>query len=125
MGLGNQPTYYVSRPVTLPSSFPFPVTNVGKYLSTAQHNDWAPRLGFAYSIGAKTVVRGAYGIFWQAEEIGTFSNPSPGFNPPFYIDATFFEVLLVKQDVALPRDELMTAIRGAVRDGNATTGIGR
>ncbi|MGH9450716.1 MAG: hypothetical protein ACRD11_09250 [Terriglobia bacterium] len=92
LGLRNTPTYYTSRPVTLPSSFPFPVKDIGKYLDSPQYNDWAPRVGFAYHIGKKTVVRSAYGIFWQAEEIGTFSNPSPGFNPPFYIDATFNSV---------------------------------
>jgi hypothetical protein len=88
LGLGSNPTYYTSRPVTLPSSFPFPVKDIGSYLSTPQHNDWAPRFGFAYRVGTKTVLRGAYGIFWQAEEVGTFSGP-PAFNPPFFIDATF------------------------------------
>ncbi|HEV2492032.1 MAG TPA: TonB-dependent receptor [Terriglobia bacterium] len=87
--LGFDNIYHVSKPVTLPSTFPFPVRVQGKYLNDPQHNDWAPRLGFAYRLGSKTVVRGAYGIFWQAEEIGTYSNPSPGFNPPYYINAQF------------------------------------
>jgi carboxypeptidase family protein len=83
-------TYYVSSPVTtLPATFPFTVKLRGKFLNDPQHTDWAPRLGFAYHITPKTVVRGAYGIFWQAEEIGTYSNPSPGFNPPYYINAQF------------------------------------
>lgn len=92
LDLDNQ-TYYVSRPVTLPAGFPFTVKVKGKYLNDPQRNDWAPRVGFAYRLGPKTVIRGAYGIFWQAEEIGTYSNPSPGFNPPFYINAQFYYFL--------------------------------
>ncbi|MBV9300994.1 MAG: TonB-dependent receptor [Acidobacteriaceae bacterium] len=87
--LGFNNVYDVSRPVTLPAGFPFPVQNVGQYLSDPQHNDWAPRLGLAYQLNDKTVLRLSYGVFWQAEEIGTYSNPSPGFDPPFYIDAVF------------------------------------
>ncbi len=88
-GLGFDNVYDVSRPVTLPPDFPFPIKVVGKYLSDPQHNDWAPRLGLGYRINDKTVFRMSYGVFWQAEEIGTYSNPSPGFNPPFFIDAAF------------------------------------
>ena len=88
LGQDNQ-TYFVSRPVTLPADFLFNVQETGKYLNSPQRHDWAPRLGFSYRVTPQTVVRGAYGIFWQAEEIGTYSNPSPGFNPPFYILATF------------------------------------
>ncbi len=87
--LGFDNIYYVSKPTALPSAFLFPVKVQGKYLNDTHYNEWAPRLGFTYQLGPKTVVRGAYGIFWQAEEIGTYSNPSPGFNPPYYIDAVF------------------------------------
>lgn len=87
--LGLNGTYSVSRPATLPDDFPFPVRQAGSYLSSPHYNDWAPRLGMAFHANSKTVFRMAYGIYWQAEEIGTFSNPSPGFNPPFYIDAQF------------------------------------
>ncbi len=87
--LGFDGTYRVSRAVSLPANFPFQVKQVGKYLTDPQYNDWAPRAGLAFRVNDRTVVRAAYGIFWQAEEIGTYSNPSPGFNPPFYIDAQF------------------------------------
>jgi hypothetical protein len=87
--LGFDNVYNLSRAANLPATFPFPVKVRGKYLNDPQHNDWAPRFGFTYRLGQKTVLRGAYGIFWQAEEIGTYSNPSPGFNPPYYIDAIF------------------------------------
>jgi len=89
--LGYDNNYYVSSSVNLPPGFIFPVkpSPWGKYLNAPHRKDFAPRLGFAYQMNKATVVRGSYGIFWQAEEIGTYSNPSPGFNPPFYIDAVF------------------------------------
>ena len=51
--------------------------------------DFAPRLGFAYKIQDKLVMRGGYGIFYGGEENGPFSNPSPGFNPPFFVTQAF------------------------------------
>lgn len=47
-------------------------------------NNFAPRIGFAYRITDKLVARGGYGIFYGGQENGPFSNPSPGFNPPFF-----------------------------------------
>ena len=47
-------------------------------------NNFAPRIGFAYKLTDKLVVRGGYGIFYGGQENGPFSNPSPGFNPPFF-----------------------------------------
>jgi Carboxypeptidase regulatory-like domain len=89
--LGFDGNYYVAGPATLPAGFPFPVKQSpwGKYLNAPHRRDFAPRLGFAYELNHETIVRAAYGIFWQAEEIGTYSNPSPGFNPPYYILAVF------------------------------------
>jgi carboxypeptidase family protein/TonB-dependent receptor-like protein len=52
-------------------------------------NNFAPRVGFAYRAAEKLVVRGGYGIFYGGQENGPFSNPSPGFNPPFYLQQTF------------------------------------
>ena len=88
----NSNVYEMSKAATLPAGFLFPTSVVGKYLNNPQHNDWAPRLGVTYQLNPKTVLRGSYGLYWQAEEIGTYSNPSPGFNPPFYIDAVFYAV---------------------------------
>lgn len=48
-------------------------------------NDFAPRLGLAYQISDKLVFRAGYGIFYGGEESGPYSNPSPGFNPPFFV----------------------------------------
>jgi len=50
---------------------------------------FAPRLGLAYQITDKLVFRAGYGIFYGGEENGPFSNPSPGFNPPFFVTENF------------------------------------
>ena len=46
-------------------------------------NNFAPRIGLAYQLADKLVFRSGYGIFYGGQENGPFSNPSPGFNPPF------------------------------------------
>ncbi len=51
--------------------------------------DIAPRVGLAFQITNKLVLRAGYGIFYGGEENGPFSNPSPGFNPPFFVTENF------------------------------------
>jgi Carboxypeptidase regulatory-like domain/TonB dependent receptor len=51
--------------------------------------DFAPRFGLAYQLTDKLVVRAGYGIFYGGEENGPYSNPSPGFNPPFFVTEQF------------------------------------
>src|SRR5262249_994574 len=47
-------------------------------------NDFAPRVGFAYSVMPRTVIRGGYGIFYNhANRLGR--EGLLGFNPPFII----------------------------------------
>jgi len=46
-------------------------------------NNFAPRIGLAFQVSNKLVLRAGYGIFYGGQENGPFSNPSPGFNPPF------------------------------------------
>src|SRR5262249_53536863 len=47
-------------------------------------NNFAPRIGFAYSVTPKTVLRGAYGVFYNhANRLGR--EGLLGFNPPFII----------------------------------------
>ena len=92
--LGFDNNYYVAGqaaavPSSLASLFPVKQSPWGKYLNEPHRRDFAPRLGLAYQLSPATIVRAAYGIFWQAEEIGTYSNPSPGFNPPYYVLAVF------------------------------------
>ena len=52
-------------------------------------NNFAPRIGLAYQLSDKLVVRSGYGIFYGGQENGPFSNPSPGFNPPFFSSQVF------------------------------------
>ncbi|MGC1257019.1 MAG: TonB-dependent receptor, partial [Candidatus Acidiferrales bacterium] len=53
--------------------------------------NFAPRVGLAYQITDKLVFRAGYGIFYGGEEGGPFSNPSPGFNPPFFVTQQWAE----------------------------------
>jgi hypothetical protein len=52
-------------------------------------NNFAPRIGLAYQISSKLALRTGYGIFYGGQENGPFSNPSPGFNPPFFSTQVF------------------------------------
>ena len=52
-------------------------------------NNFAPRVGLAYKISDKLALRSGYGIFYGGQENGPFSNPSPGFNPPFFVTESF------------------------------------
>ena len=52
-------------------------------------NNFAPRIGLAYQLSNKLVMRAGYGIFYGGQENGPFSNPSPGFNPPFLSSENF------------------------------------
>lgn len=51
-------------------------------LSTGQKLNFAPRLGVAYQLSGKTVVRAGYGIFYGALQSGG-SNPDLTYNYPF------------------------------------------
>ena len=52
-------------------------------------NNFAPRIGIAYQINNKLVMRAGYGIFYGGDENGPYSNPSPGFNPPFFVTQSY------------------------------------
>lgn len=63
--------------------------NASPGLISPDLTNFAPRLGLAYQITNKLVFRAGYGIFYGGEENGPFSNPSPGFNPPFFVTQNF------------------------------------
>jgi len=75
------------RTYTLPASFTgIPVDTHGTPgLVQTDKNNWAPRLGLAYSLNEKTVLRGGFGVYYGFQEIGPWSYPSLGYNPPFNI----------------------------------------
>jgi hypothetical protein len=52
-------------------------------------NNFAPRVGLAYKVSKNAVVREGYGIFYGGSEAGPYSNPSMGFNPPFFTIQNF------------------------------------
>ena len=52
-------------------------------------NNFAPRIGLAYKVSQKLIVRAGYGIFYGGDEAGPYSNPSMGFNPPFFVSKNF------------------------------------
>jgi len=57
-------------------------------LTQQQNNNFAPRVGFAYSLDPRTVLRGGYGIFYQGQqEAGAADNIAT--NYPFVFTDTF------------------------------------
>ena len=58
-------------------------------LINSDYNNFAPRLGLAYQITPKIVFRTAFGVFFNGDENGPYSNPSPGFNPPYFSSQSF------------------------------------
>ena len=67
-----------------------PILRTGsRGLINPDRNNFAPRVGFAYQVADKLVLRGGYGIFFGGQENGPFSNPSPGFNHPFFSIESF------------------------------------
>lgn len=91
-----QANFDVDRGVMVyPKSFtaPLPVAMTGipvdrkgtSGLVSTDKNSWGPRLGFAYSVNPRMVVRGGYGLYYEFQEIGPWSFPSPGYNPPFNV----------------------------------------
>lgn len=73
---------------TLGALIPISRTGTAGLISPDLTN-FAPRIGLAYQITSKLVLRAGYGIFYGGEESGPFSNPSPGFNPPFFVTQDF------------------------------------
>jgi len=61
----------------------------GGGLGNSQKNNIAPRLGFAYQVNPKLVVRGGFGIFYNGFENRGFS-PNIGENYPFQFNFSFF-----------------------------------
>jgi hypothetical protein len=63
--------------------------NAPRQLVPQDRNNFAPRVGFAYQLTNKTVIRSGYGVFYSSYEAGPLSIPNPGNNPPFYVQSNF------------------------------------
>ena len=66
-----------------------PITHGSRGLISPDLDNFAPRIGLAYRAMDKLVIRTGYGIFYGGQENGPYSNPSPGFNPPFFSSESF------------------------------------
>ena len=55
-------------------------------LARADRNNFAPRVGIAYQLNQRTVIRTGYGIFHTLEDAG---HHNPAFNPPFSASFTY------------------------------------
>ncbi len=62
----------------------------GKGLGNSQANNFAPRVGFAYQVNSKLVVRGGFGLFYNGFENRGFS-PNIGENYPFQFNFQYQE----------------------------------
>lgn len=60
-----------------------------RYLTTPDHFDFSPRLGFAKTIHKNTVVSAGGGIFWSGQEIRTAGGLQLAYNEPFYYQPQF------------------------------------
>jgi Carboxypeptidase regulatory-like domain/TonB dependent receptor len=78
-----------NEPLTPTLAASIPIIHGSRGLISPDLHNFAPRIGFAYRMGDKLVLRSGYGIFYGGQENGPFSNPSPGFNPPFFSSEAF------------------------------------
>jgi outer membrane receptor protein involved in Fe transport len=61
---------------------------VSRYIVNPDRNDFAPRVGLAYRLNAKTTLRTGFGVFYSPE---TAKRDDVRHNPPFYRQATFYD----------------------------------
>ena len=73
----NQNVVLLNRTGNLAGITEFPTS--GRRNIPVDRNNWAPRAGFAYAIGANTVVRGGAGIYYGLNVATNYQTPSPAF----------------------------------------------
>ena len=73
----NTGTTLLSHSGNLPGTTIFPAS--GRRNIPVDRNNWAPRVGFAYSLGSKTVVRGGAGIYYGLNVATNYQSPGPAF----------------------------------------------
>jgi hypothetical protein len=67
----------------IPDTVPTP----GFQFIKPNHDNWAPRIGFAYRVTNQTVVRGGGGIFYNPNQMNSYTLSTT--NPPFGITSTY------------------------------------
>lgn len=92
-------------PAVIPSTIP---------LTTPQHNAFAPRLGFAYRVAKDWVVRGGYGLYYNANQMNTFTI---GGNPPFS------NVVIYNSQPTNPTLTLASPMAGSISAGGLLTSL--
>ena len=78
-----------NEPLTPTLGASIPIIHGSRGLISPDLTNFAPRIGFAFRATDKLVIRSGYGIFYGGQENGPYSNPSPGFNPPFFSAESF------------------------------------
>jgi hypothetical protein len=64
--------------------------NANKYYNQPLHPwNFGPRVGLAYKLGDRTVLRAGYALFFGAEDIGLWAQPSVGFSVPSQIESNY------------------------------------
>jgi hypothetical protein len=72
--------------------------NAPRQLVPQDRNNFGPRVGFAYQLTPKTVIRSGFGIFYSSYEAGPLSIPNPGNNPPFFLQSNYEKVSFAEGD---------------------------
>ena len=80
---GNARILNPQQTALIPATVPTP----GFQFLNPSHDNWAPRLGFAYRVTSKTVVRGGGGFYYNPNQTNSFTLATT--NPPFGVTTTF------------------------------------
>lgn len=101
------------------------------------HKGFSPRVGYAYQIDPKLVMRGSLGIYYNAPSIATvstqgaavsasFPSPDSGFTPSYYWDNSMpsFSTQLVKNPSALNGQAITWYSPGFMRAGQVLSWTG-
>lgn len=67
---------------------------------TNTYNNWAPRFGFAYSVGHNTSIRGGYGIFYEIGNGNEAESEGGEGNPPHELGLTAYNLTEATQAYA-------------------------